>query len=132
VRVLGWSEGRDLIVARYDAPAKDWDTAAKLSDRYSRAHGHATVVALHAGGTMTAVLDTPPAVTGVDVALDLLEAGRFGGPSPTPSAFAADAAMMAIYIGPWIVAIALAAFLIVWEAKRRRAFQRLRASYNPQ
>ena len=131
VRVLGWSQGLDLVMVRYDAPAKDWDTQAKLSDRYSRAHGHATVVALHPDGTVTTVLDTPPEVTGLEVALNLVEAGRFGGPPATPSPFAANPVVAGIYVGPWIVVIAVATVLIVRAVRRRLAYQRLRAGYSP-
>jgi hypothetical protein len=49
-----------------------------------------------------------------------VDAGQFGGPSSTPSFFAADPVWFGVYIGPWVLVAVGATVLIAWRVRRIR------------
>jgi hypothetical protein len=88
VRLLGWARDTDAVVVRHEAePGAQSDGGPLWSDVGYWESGHVTVVGLRPGGGTTTLLDPPPAVTGVDIALNVVRAGSFGGPDRKPSVF---------------------------------------------
>jgi hypothetical protein len=82
VRALGWSQGRDLVVVRHEPATPTWSDRQDINwyGTGSEEMGHATLLRLSPGGTTTTLLDPPDDVRAIDVPLDILTAGRFGGP----------------------------------------------------
>ncbi|WP_145830852.1 hypothetical protein [Actinoplanes teichomyceticus] len=124
VRALGWTAGGELVVTRHEPerdarkrPDQEW------SDTGWEQTGHITLVALGAGGAVRTLLDPPADVLTLDVAADLIRAGRFGGPTPVAGAFPARP-----IIGFALVPVALlaAAALLVVRLVTRLVVRRRR------
>ncbi|MEU4564257.1 hypothetical protein AB0F72_38240 [Actinoplanes sp. NPDC023936] len=95
IRALGWSQGRDLVVLRYE-PEEDAyrdsrgdATVAAWNDTGWWETVHITLLALPPSGTARTLLDPPDGVLTMDVSQDLLQAGSFGGPTPVADPFPA-------------------------------------------
>jgi hypothetical protein len=123
VRALGWSRGRDLVVLRHQ-PEDDAYRASDdeyWNDTGWEETGHITLLALEPGGGTRTLLDPPDGVLTMDVARDLLEAGRFGGPTPRAAPFPARG-VIGVALVP-IVALTLGAaglvLLVVRRVRRR-------------
>jgi len=125
IRALGWSQGRDLVILRYE-PEQD---ARKTRNRewndtgWSET-GHVTLVALAPDGSTRVLIDPPDSVLTMDVAHDLLEAGRFGGPSPTAAMFPARRIILVAVVpvaGLLLVAGMLVALLVHCRRSQRAA-----------
>jgi hypothetical protein len=107
VRALGWSNGRDLVVLRYLPEAGAHKTRSqRWNDTGWYETGHITLLALAPDGSTRTLLDPPDGVLTMDVARDLLEAGRFGGPSSSASIFPARGII-------WVMAPPLACLVAV-------------------
>ena len=123
VRALGWSQDRDLVVLRHQ-PEHDAYRAADntyWNDTGWEETGHITLLGLEPGGGIRTLLDPPDGVLTMDVARDLLEAGRFGGSTPRATAFPARD-IIAVVLVPLTVLVAAAGIvmLVVRAVRRRR------------
>ncbi|MEV0716111.1 hypothetical protein [Asanoa sp. NPDC050611] len=98
VRSIGWQDGRDLVFTYRPDPAGEART---------------TLVALGPQGPFRTLVETPAGVSGLAVAGDLVRAGAYGGPAPSPSIWAAPA---------WAYLLATAPFLLLalWIVRRRQ------------
>lgn len=101
-RMLGWRAGTDPVL-----------TTA----------GPSSLVAVRPNGQVEVLLAPREAVGGIDVPLDLLEEGRFGGPAPRPDPFAARWEAYALLLFGAVAVLALLAPLI---RRLRRRVGRLR------
>ncbi|BAL89090.1 hypothetical protein AMIS_38700 [Actinoplanes missouriensis 431] len=95
IRALGWSQGRDLVILRYE-PEDDAYREARAdaaltewNDTGWQETAHITLLALPPSGTARTLLDPPDGVLTMDVSQDLLQAGSFGGPTPAADPFPA-------------------------------------------
>ncbi|HEX5598136.1 MAG TPA: hypothetical protein VFX61_19290 [Micromonosporaceae bacterium] len=121
VRALGWRLGTDLVVLTY-RPERDtrkrpgWD----WNDTDYWEVGDATLVALRPGGGREVLLDSPGEVLAMDVARDLLEAGRFGGPARDPEPLPARPVILVVLAPLSVLLIAvLGGPLLGWYLYRR-------------
>jgi hypothetical protein len=117
IRAVGWTAGGDLVVTRHEPepdavkePGQVWDDTGWAETR------HLTLVALGADGTVRTLLDPPGDVGTMDVAADLVRAGRFGGPAPAAAAFPARGIIW-VTVG-WSVFLAAVLLLILWLLSR--------------
>ncbi|MFC7529867.1 WD40 repeat domain-containing protein [Actinoplanes sp. GCM10030250] len=114
IRALGWSQGRDLVVLRYEPE----DDAERLpantywNDTGWEETGHITLLVLEPGGGTRTLLDPPDGVLTMDVARDLLSAGHFGGPEPRAGPFPARS-IAALVLIPLALALSLATGLLL-------------------
>ncbi|MEU4688867.1 WD40 repeat domain-containing protein [Actinoplanes sp. NPDC023714] len=95
IRALGWSQGRDLVILRYE-PEKGAHRDAKGDASFQAWNdtgwyetGHITLQALTPDGQTRTLLDPPDGVLTMDVSADLLQQGAFGGPTPYAAPFPA-------------------------------------------
>jgi hypothetical protein len=124
VRALGWSRGTELVALRY-AP----EVGAHKSARDQRWNdtgwdqtSHVTLVGLGPDGATRTLLDPPDGVLDMDIPRDLLEAGRFGGPSSSPSIFPARSIIWyaAVPFGCLLLTVGTVAWLTVRAVRRSR------------
>jgi hypothetical protein len=107
VRALGWRQGRDLVVLTYTPESGAHKTATGTwNDTGWTETGHVVLKALRPDGSTQTLLDPPDGVLTMDVARDLMEAGRFGGPSSSASIFPARSII-------WIALVPLALLVLV-------------------
>jgi hypothetical protein len=122
VRALGWTRFGELVVLRY-LPEQDATKTSgqEWNDTGWYETGHVTLLALAPDGSTRTLLDPPDGVLTMDVARDLLTAGRFGGPSPTASILPARGIILVALVPAGILTavIAGATFAIVWRRRRR-------------
>jgi hypothetical protein len=83
------------------------------------------LLALHQGGGHRDLVRVPRNTAGIDIARDLLDAGRFGGPVPSVPARLAD------WLVPWtgrllLIAAVIVAFVAYWRLKRRLRLESLK------
>src|SRR5262249_4444492 len=108
VRALGWTRDGALVVLRTEPT------------------GHVTLLGLSPDGTTTTLLDPPERVTSLDVAQDLVVAGRFGGPGSSASLTPVrDLAGWWYYLVPSLICVVtvlgvVLAVLRGWVRRRRR------------
>lgn len=122
VRALGWRRGADLVAVAYRPEGGVRKEAANgWNDTGFWEVGDASLVALRPDGSVETLLDPPDAVLSLDVARDLLEAGRFYGEAREPGMFPVR----------WVIVVPVAFFgtpvlivvggaLIGWWGWRRR------------
>ena len=112
VRLIGWAADTEPVVVRHEAqPGVRMTGDPYWSDLGYWESGHATVVVLRPGGGTRTVLDPPGEVNGVDIPLNLVRAGAFGGPAPYPSVFPARGIIVlpAVLFGVPLLVLALLA-----------------------
>jgi hypothetical protein len=123
VRALGWRHASDLVVLSYRPAPGAAKTELEWDDTAYSVVGDVTLLALAPEREPETLLDPPDAVIGIDVARDLLTAGRFGGASPRPSVFPARWVIVFPLIGFGYPTIAVAgigwALLHRWRRRRR-------------
>jgi hypothetical protein len=123
VRALGWRHGADLVVVAHRPEPGVTSGGGDWNDTDYWSIGDARLLALPSGGGRAELLiDAPDDVLAIDVARDLLEAGRFGGPSPRPEALPPRWDSVAWYAGCLLCVLLFVAFvgLLVWVASPRR------------
>ncbi|GLI02503.1 WD40 repeat domain-containing protein [Phytohabitans aurantiacus] len=122
VRALGWRQGTDLVAVAYGPEERVRKEAASgWNDTGFWEVGDASLVALRPDDTVETLIDPPDAVLSMDVARDLLEAGRFGGEAKEPDIFPARRIIIvpvAVYSSPVLIVVGGA--LIGWWGWRRR------------
>ncbi|WP_045744750.1 hypothetical protein [Actinoplanes rectilineatus] len=127
IRALGWSQGRDLVVLRYEPeddafrPARGDASTTGWDDTGWYETGHLTLLALGPDGTTRTLLDPPDGVLTLDVARDLLEAGSFGGPTPTADPFPARGIIW-LALAPILLIASPLLFGLALHLRRRRAY----------
>ena len=107
VRVLGRLPSGQLAVARYRAYDKllsdnagNLEVGSKIVEETDyRAVGGVALLRLEPGGGQHSLVALPDGVSHVDVAADLVRAGRFDGKSPRPMPLPAPAWVWALLIG---------------------------------
>ncbi|WP_229069980.1 WD40 repeat domain-containing protein [Actinoplanes sp. DH11] len=132
IRALGWSQGRDLVVVRH-LPEKDAYREAQSdatpgfwNDTGWYETGDIALLGLSPGGGTRTLLDPPGDVLTIDVAADLLQAGRFGGATPAANPFPARpiivwAVVPLICLGIVFVPLIFAAVATVRRRRRSSA-----------
>ncbi|MEV6302839.1 WD40 repeat domain-containing protein [Actinoplanes sp. NPDC051861] len=122
IRALGWSQGRDLVILRYspEEGAAREPTNGYWNDTGWEETGHVTLMALEPGGGTRTLLDPPDGVLTMDVARDLLEAGRFGGPVPRAEPFPARGIVVVALIPIGLVLLVVTGFALLLIRRRRR------------
>lgn len=121
VRAVGWRAGVDLAVLTYrpDSGIRK-QVASGWNDTGFWEVGDVSLQALPEGGPPEVLLDPPDQVRGLDVARDLLDADRFGGPAPEPG-------LLPVRPLGWVLASAallpviLSSAGLLWWLRRRRA-----------
>jgi hypothetical protein len=126
VRMMGWRYGTDVVAMTYRPEPDASSDGGNDTDFW--AVGGVKLVALRADGATEVLLDPPDHVVGMDVAQDLLEAGRFGGPAREPTALPARPLILLP-----ITAMAAPVFLVLlglvgWRLARRRSAARRAAA----
>ena len=119
VRALGWREGRDVVAVTYrpaDRPDKTLGTW--MDTDYWQTDG-VSLVALGSGEPKVLV-ELPDEVLAVDVARDLVEEGKFGGPSPRPAAWPARPDIVAILAVPVLLVVVPLGLVAFWLVRRWR------------
>ncbi|MGY0231451.1 WD40 repeat domain-containing protein [Longispora urticae] len=119
VRGLGWRHGADLVavVLRAGEDVATYPDSPPDSDYYTA--GHARLVALSGGGAET-LLDPPSGVKAIDVPLDLVEAGRFGGPSVPPEPFPVRGRFVVLAAGLVTGLVFVVGVVVAFGIPRRR------------
>lgn len=123
VRALGWRHGTDLVTVTYRPEQGVRKEASNgWNDTGFWEVGDASLVALRPGGTVETLLDPPDAVLSMDVARDLLEAGRFGGEAKEPGMFPARGVIVVpiAFFGAPVVLLVGGVLLGWWLWRRRR------------
>lgn len=123
VRALGWSQGGSLVALRY-TPEHDAHktTPVGWNDTGWYETGHITLIALGPDGSVATLLDPPDGVLTMDVAADLLAAGRFGGPASSASILPARGRVLAVALIPvgCLLAVLVPVAVFVVARVRRR------------
>lgn len=123
VRALGWRHGRDLVALEYEPePGHDKIDQPMWQDTGYWETGHVVLTARSPGGGIETLLDPPGEVLGMDVARDLLEAGRFDGPAARPAMFPARDVIMVplVLFGTPLLLVLGVIGLVLWRRRRRR------------
>ncbi len=123
VRLLGWARDTDAVVVRHEAePGARMDGDPYWSDLGYWESGHVTVVGLRPGGGTSTLLDPPPQVTGIDIAMNVVRAGSFGGPDRKPSVFPARGVIffpiVCLGVPLLVVTVLVAVALLGWRRRR--------------
>ncbi|MET7421579.1 hypothetical protein [Dactylosporangium sp. NPDC005555] len=124
-RLAGWQRDGTAVVVRYLDEADQQGPAYDAPDAY-RAVSDVDLLALDPRGGTKVLLRKPPGVIwDLDVAADLVAAGAFGGPSPSPpvlplARWAATTAFVALWL------LGLAVWLVVALVRRSRGPRRTR------
>lgn len=128
VRALGWGQGTELVALRYAPEVGAHKTAGDQywNDTGWDQTGHVTLVGLRPDGATRTLLDPPDGVLDMDIPRDLLEAGRFGGPSSRPSIFPARDIIWyaAVPLGCLLLTVGTVAWLTVRAVRRSRRGRR--------
>jgi len=111
--VLGWPAGGDAVVLTYRSSAPAGATAYE-GDRHEP-----RLLALHPGGGRDRLIALPPFVDRIDVARDLVVAGRFGGPAPKPALW--PIAHYVYRVSAVLLFLFVAVPLLAWRLARRWA-----------
>ncbi|MCW3813240.1 WD40 repeat domain-containing protein [Micromonospora sp. DR5-3] len=120
VRALGWRTGTDLVVLRYEPNPHDGMATLEWNDTGYWETGHVQLMALRPDGGRELLLDPPAEVCALDVARDLLTAGRFGGPAVGPRPFPARPVIV-FAAAPYVMLLAaLLGAVLLWRRRRRR------------
>ncbi|HEX8632417.1 MAG TPA: hypothetical protein VF755_30020, partial [Catenuloplanes sp.] len=82
--------------------------------------GHVTLLSLPAGGPPEVLLDPPDQVRGVDIARDLIDANRFGGPAPRPGRLPVRPLAVVLATVALLAVVSPSAGLAWWLRRRRR------------
>lgn len=84
-RLLGWQRNGDAVMVRHDANkvVHNGPMRATWDGTDSSVVGNVELIALHPGGGRARLVELPAGAMQVDVPRDLVEAGAFGGPSPS-------------------------------------------------
>jgi hypothetical protein len=128
VRMIGWRYGTDVVALTY---RPEHDAASQVgNDTDFWAVGGSKLVALPADGTIEVLLDPPDEVVGMDVARDLLEAGRFGGPAREPTALPARPLILLPITAVAAPVLFVLLGLVGWRIGRRRSGARRPATTN--
>lgn len=132
VRALGWRHGRDLVTLEYEPePGHDRTSQQPMwQDTGYWETGHVVLTARTPDGNVETLLDPPGEVLGIDVARDLLEAGRFGGPAAQPAMFPARDIIMVplVLLGAPLLLVLGVTGLVLWRWRRRRRARRTPAT----
>jgi len=121
LRVLGWRGGTDLVALRYQPERGAYSEGpVGWNDTGWWETGEVTLVALRPGGGTEILIDSPGEILAMDVPRDLLEAGRFGGPSHPPAPFPARPVILAVLVPAAVPVIAAVCGLLLWWRRRRR------------
>jgi hypothetical protein len=124
VRAIGWSQGRDLVAIKYTPETGAHKTGgAGWNDTGWWETGHIVLVGLSPGGSTVTLLDPPDGVLTMDVAADLVAAGRFGGPSSSASMFPVRGHVFAVAMIPvscLLLVLAMAVLLVIMARRRGR------------
>jgi hypothetical protein len=124
LRVLGWRNGSDLVALRYQPERGAYrDGPVGWNDTGWWETGEVTLIALRPGGGTEILVDSPGEILAMDVSRDLLEAGRFGGPSRPPAPFPARPVILAALV-PAAVPVIAAVFGLLLRRRRRRGSPR--------
>ncbi|MEV0810117.1 hypothetical protein [Micromonospora sp. NPDC050200] len=118
LRALGWRHGTDLVALRYEAEPG----AAMIGDWNDTGYwetGHVQLVALRPDGETETLLDPPREVWSMDVARDLLEAGRFGGPPVRARPFPARPVILLAVVPPALLLAVAVGLVVLWRRHRR-------------
>lgn len=122
VRALGWRHGRDLVALEYEPePGHDKIDQPMWQDTGYWETGHVVLTARTPDGRVETLLDPPGEVLGVEVARDLLEAGRFGGPAARPAMFPARNIIvvpLVLFGTPLLLVLGITG-LVLWRRRRR-------------
>jgi hypothetical protein len=129
IRLVGWQSDGDVVATVFN-PAEQRYSGEPIGVPWPRegtwGAGNVDLLALHPGGGRTELVRLPNHAKEVDVALDLLKADRFGGPTPSIWARLAD------WLLPWtrrlVLIAAVAAAVIAVKLVRRRGEAALRWS----
>lgn len=123
-RLAGWQSDGTAVVVRYFDEVDPRQAASYDPPDAYRAVSDVDLLALDPRGGTRPLLKKPAGIIwDVDVAADLVAAGAFGGPSPTPAVFP-----LARWAATILLVLAWAAGLAVWltVALARRSRRRLR------
>lgn len=123
VRALGWTDDGELVLLRHTPetgaakePGVEWDDTGWYET------GHVTLLGVRPDGSVRTLLEPPDGVLTMDVAADLIAAGRFGGPPSTSSMFPARPVVL-VAVVPLAVATLVGLTivgLIIRGVRRRR------------
>jgi hypothetical protein len=120
VRAIGWRHGTDLVALAY-RPVGGLVSDSSDTDYYNV--DSVTLLALRPDGVTETLLRPPAGVVGLDLARDLVDAGRFGGPAPAPAVFPARWVIVIPLLGLGLPALAVGLLLfgVTRRLVRRRA-----------
>jgi hypothetical protein len=120
VRALGWNETTGgLVVVALTATSPEG--ATDRDARQLNQPGQSDLYELSSNASPRLLLDAPPSVTGLDVAADLVRAGRFGDRASVPSLLPIElGAIAAVPLEAAIVGAALLAAAAVMALRPRR------------
>jgi hypothetical protein len=93
--------------------------------------GHVVLKALRPDGSTQTLLDPPDGVLTMDVARDLMEAGRFGGPSSSASIFPARSIIWIALVPLTLLVLVAAVVLVAVIRLVRRHRRRVRPGPSP-
>ncbi|MGW1059781.1 hypothetical protein [Micromonospora rubida] len=119
VRALGWRTGTDLVVLRYEPNPHEGMSTLVWNDTGYWETGHVQLLALRPGGGQELLLDPPAEVCALDVARDLLTAGRFGAPAVDPRPFPARPVIVLAALPYVALAVMVLGAVVLWRRRRR-------------
>ncbi|MGK5521158.1 WD40 repeat domain-containing protein [Micromonospora sp. URMC 107] len=120
LRALGWRGGTDLVAVRYEPePGTSTTDLPDWNDTGYWETGHVQLVALRPDGHVETLLDPPGPVWAMDVARDLLVAGRFGAPATDPRPFPARPVILLVAVPPALLVAAVLGSVLLWRRHRR-------------
>lgn len=122
VRAVGWTDDGELVLLRHTPergaakePGADWDDTGWFET------GHVTLLGVRPDGPVRTLLDPPDGVLTMDVAADLIAAGRFGGPPSEAGVLPARPIVWLVaapLLGVTLVGLAIAGLIIRWRHRR--------------
>jgi hypothetical protein len=120
-KLAGWQRDGTAVVVRYVDETWDDGPAYRPPDDY-KAVTDVDLLGLDPRGGTKVLLDKPAGIVwDVDVAADLVAAGAFGGPSPSPSVFPlAQWAAMLLLVLVWVAGLVTWATVALVRRSRRR------------
>lgn len=112
-RLLGWRSDGSAVVTKYRPP----DLSEPPPDGPAPAASDMRIVALLPGGGTVELVDLPAGSNGAEVAVDLIHAGRFGGPPPGALSRVGET-LYGIVEMIWPLAAVALLVVVVWRLRR--------------